>query len=325
MAQVTFTVSDSYSGNPILGWPTLKSWGFTLSPGRIAFTRWPGLSWPEATVAASVWSEAEALRVQLKVAPDGEDKLAPRSLLTQSLRHKVLGSAHFRDAVASGRWHELPRYPMTKLRELLSGKLPCAIALKANFSSATLQALDHAISIPLVLDTSEGKRHMLCLALWLGDPASSASWRSNLAKLPKKDLQARMLTLCSTAEAKVFAEALSAYLLDCSPDADMVWEGLKEGQADDDEAPIVYPPMKPVKAQKPTPLSIADKVKCDMPRYKANVVGMLLKYHEVLGEANTAKIRGYCHRILLSSDVPFKQSPSMMLSQLPSLSSLLRS
>jgi len=46
-----------------------------------------------------------------------------------------------------------------------------------------------------------------------------------------------------------------------------------------------------------------------MPKYKSNVIGMLLKYHEVLGEANTAKIRGYCHRILPSSDVPFKQSP----------------
>jgi len=54
----------------------------------------------------------------------------------------------------------------------------------------------------------------------------------------------------------------------------MVWEGLKEGQADDDEAPIVYPPTKPAKASKPTPLCIADKVRCDMPSYKSNVIGI---------------------------------------------------
>jgi len=307
-AKVTFIVSGSYHGHPILGWPTLRSWGLSLSPGRIAFRRWPGLSWPEAAVAASAWSEAEALRLQLKAAPE-EVKEAPKTLLTEELRAKVLSTAHFRDAKAPGKWHELPRYPMAQLRQLLTGSLPCAIALKANFGSATLQALDHAISIPLVLENVGSKTNVLCLAFWLGDPASSASWRGNLARLPKKDLLNRMLTLSTSVEAKVFAEALCAYLLDCSPDADMVWDGLKEGQADDDDIPIVYPPTKEVKVPKPTPLSIADKVNCGMSVYKANVIGMLLKYHEILGEANTAKIRGYCHRIILSSDIPFKQSP----------------
>jgi hypothetical protein len=100
-AKVTFIVSGSYHGHPILGWPTLRSWGLSLSPGRIAFRRWPGLSWPEAAVAASAWSEAEALRLQLRAAPE-EVKEAPKTLLTEELRAKVLSTAHFRDAKAPG-------------------------------------------------------------------------------------------------------------------------------------------------------------------------------------------------------------------------------
>jgi len=69
---------------------------------------------------------------------------------------------------------------------------------------------------------------------------------------------------------------------------------------------------KPVKAPKPTPLSIADKVKCDMPKYKANVVGMLLE----------DIVTGFYYPVM--SHLSNRQG-SMMLSQLPSLSSLLRS
>jgi len=172
-------------------------------------------------VCGSTWSEAAALQVQIHTEiPDV--KRTPKPLLSEATKAKAIASAYFRDVKTSGMWHELPQNPMVELRRLLTGSTPCVVVLKANFRSPMLQALDHAISIPIIL---QGQDATLCLAFWISNSTTSASWRSSLATLAKQDLKSRMIVMCTSKPAKAFAEALADYMLDCSPEADMVWEG----------------------------------------------------------------------------------------------------
>jgi len=71
---------------------TVTTSGYSASPRPISFRRWPTVSFPEALVRGTAWSEAQTLQVQIRLDhTDAKQPVQPvDTILTEAVRAKVM-------------------------------------------------------------------------------------------------------------------------------------------------------------------------------------------------------------------------------------------
>jgi len=298
---VTFIVTDSYDGPILLSWPLIKNWEATIQvragATTVSFLRWPGVTMSDKTVPGSVWSEVTRVGAQVS----REEKVSPfehKSCLNADVRAMILSHRLFAHGKSTG-IEEVTNSHMVRLKTLLQAGRPRIVLMRAVLGSPLMQLLDHAVMMPVLIRDSKGH---LCVVVWVGSATQAESWRKQ-TPVYAAQVRERLLLFLQDAEAADTATTLSAYWDDAFHPDEVAWRQLRQGIPDDVDDDIAYPPETEVKA---TPVaytlsSIAEQIKASSVERKRDVARVLLPFAEILGEANTARVRDYHHHIKLTS------------------------
>jgi len=303
LALVKVLVTDEYQGDFILSWPLLTSWYITIEGTPlgtfIKFKRpsWEGLVFEDGGVA----DPSRILILSPKVLEDKKDhfplgtSLIDLSVIAEIRKLKAFSSIPARNVFV------IDRDPMRRLKVI--GDFPALVILRAKLTSPLLQALDQATSLPVLCSGAGGA---LCVAMKVGTASQATSFKK-VAQIDVESLRKRLTTFLKSEEAERMADQIANYWRDAYSPNDVIWKGIEEGIPDDIEDEIVYVPEKRVLKPLPDAKEIRAKTVCKDVGMVDRVVGMLGKYREILGDANTAEVKDYFHRIILDDKVEIKE------------------
>jgi len=299
---VTFTVTPSYEGELLLGWPLLCDWCVDISGRRegttITFQRWSQHTFLDVPVPGSHWTEVDSVRVRLISNKSQLAEENPASILLQETRDQILKNELFSTAKEI---IEIIRKPMEKLNLLEQKASKKLICLKAILGSPLIQSLDLAIGLPVLV---RARDRGLYIIMWIDSREKAAKWKSSdaVSRLTERLVYNRLcLFLKGDTEAERVAQQLSSYWIEAFQSDEVSWRTIRENIPDDVDDSILFPPEAKSSPSVATLTleSIKKDINCRNEGYKSMLSKMLWKYKAVLGDASSARVRDYEHSIHL--------------------------
>jgi len=307
VALTQFIVTNDYTGDVILGCPTLKSWGMNSSlreeMSEITFDRFDGLKLQQAQVSFSDSLRLDNREIRnLSFQPYVLEQKDTESISRLSRENKLRISKEFTWFKNHEKLVELNKEIVKELNQI---NKPTLVCMRAKKNSALLEMIDHLIAIPIVLRINKD--------IWLTgivDQSKKAiEWRTKIKDLWSDEEIEIMINRANKVEdrdTKAFSNHVYKLIGDMieSEKGPSIWNGAGLGdpnEVDDDEKH----PTPSVPSEKSTIMThgqIKSQIRCGMASMTDKIASILLQNCDILGDPASARVKNHEHKIVLAEE-----------------------
>jgi len=305
--KIEFVATPDYSGDAVIGLPTMKCWGLTIRAdmmGSIVTIRdWPGEQLKEVLLSSHghrVVADSKRfcnLKVEKKPVWGLElvNMVPPERVTSICQCFSKVAKREFKTVESLGK-DIVP----TLNRLVLMG--PTVVYMRFARKSQLYQLLDLLVACPQVFQAQD---KVVGIAALVASPSKATLWRKLLRKegaLSSATLFLSKQIFPQTTETKAAVAYVVEHLksLELSDSLEERWRGDGKGNdSDDEDEDRMFPPTDVKEKPLPNRAQIIEMVKSENAKLKLEVARLLEQRINLLGDPRTAKVVGYEHHIRL--------------------------